>query len=85
METGIHSASQSGVEKPPGTPDMSVHDAEAMVDSILRDSPLPDPVRASEEIPEGTGAANFQKGEKVKSFLREALMNSPRRPLQVSL
>ena len=58
METGIHSASQSRVEKPPGTPDMSVHDAEAMVDSILRDSPLPDPVRASEEIPKGDGSGN---------------------------
>ena len=73
------------MEKPPNTPEMSVHDAEAMVDSILRDSPLPDPVRAMRKSRKVTGAANFQKGEKEKSFLREVLMNSPRRPLQVSL
>ena len=44
------------------TPEMSVHDAEAMVDSMLRDSPLPDPVRASEEIPEDGGSSNLPEG-----------------------
>ena len=43
MEVEDTSASKSKVEKPPNTPDMSAHDAEAMVDSMLWDSPLPDP------------------------------------------
>ena len=59
METGIHSASQSGVEKPPGTPDMSVHDTEAMVDSLLWDSPLPDPEKTNEEILEDGGSGKL--------------------------
>jgi len=50
------------VEKPPNTPEMSVHDAEAMVDSMLRDSSLPDPVRASEEIPEDGGSGKLLEG-----------------------
>ena len=62
VETVDNSASQSGVEKPPNTPDMSAHDAEAMVDSMLRDSPLPDPVRASEEIPEDGGSSKLPEG-----------------------
>jgi len=56
------------VEKPPNTPEMSVHDAEAMVDSILRDSPLPDPVRASEEIPEGDGSGKLPEGGEGKKL-----------------
>ena len=59
MEAESHSASQSGVEKPPNTPDMSVQDAEAMVDSLLRDSPLPDPERADGEIPEDGGSGKL--------------------------
>ena len=85
MEAESHSVSQSGLEKPPSTPDMSAQDAEAMVNSMLRDSPLPNPERANEEIPEDGGSGSFQKGEKVRSFLREAMISSPRRPLQVSL
>jgi len=50
------------VEKPPNTPEMSVHDAEAMVDSMLRDSPLPDPIRANEEIPEDGGSGKLPEG-----------------------
>ena len=59
MEAESHSASHSGVEKPPNTPDMSVQDAEAMVDSLLRDSPLPDPERADGEIPEDGGSGKL--------------------------
>ena len=62
MGTLGNSAFQSEVEKPPNTPEMSVHDAEAMVDSMLRDSPLPDPVRASEEIPEDGGSGKLPEG-----------------------
>ena len=47
-----HSASQPGLDKPPSTPEMSAHDAEAMANAMLLDSPLLDPERANEEIPE---------------------------------
>ena len=50
------------MEKPPNIPEMSVHDAEAMVDSKLRDSPLPDPIRANEEIPEDGGSGKLPEG-----------------------
>jgi len=50
------------VEKPPNTPEMSVHDAEAMVDSMLRDSPLLDPIRANEEIPKDGGSGKLPEG-----------------------
>ena len=56
MEVEDTSASKSEVERSPNTPDMSAHDAEAMVDSMLRDSPFPDPERANEEIPEDSGS-----------------------------
>jgi hypothetical protein len=51
-----HLASQLELGKPPSTPDMSAPDAEAMVDSMLLDSPLPHSERANEEIPEGCGS-----------------------------
>ena len=68
METENHSASQSGVEKPPSTPEMSAHDAEDMVNSMLQDSPLPNMERGNEEIPEGDGSDKLPKegrGEKL--------------------
>ena len=55
MVAESHSASQPGLEKPPSTPEMSTHDAEVMANSILLDSPLLDPERANEEIPEDGG------------------------------
>ena len=48
-----------GLGKPPSTPDMSARDAETMVDSMLLDSPLPDPERANEEIPEDGGSSKL--------------------------
>ena len=68
MEIEKNSASQSGVAKPPSTPEMSAYDAEAMVDSMLRDSPLPNLERGNEEIPEGDGSDRLPKerrGEKL--------------------
>ena len=56
MEAETHSASQLGVEKPPSTQDMSAQDAEAMANSMLRDSPLPNLERADEEILEDGGS-----------------------------
>ena len=68
MEAERHSVSQSGLEKPPSTPDMSAQDAEVMVNSMLRDSPLPNPERANEEIPEDGGSYRLPgegEGEKL--------------------
>ena len=68
MEAEDSSASKSAPEKPPNTPDMSAQEAEAMVDSMLRDSPLPNLERGNEEIPEGDGSDKFPKegrGEKL--------------------
>ena len=50
------------MEKPPNTPEMSVHDAEAMIDSMLRDSPLPNSEKANEEIPEDDGSGKLPEG-----------------------
>ena len=67
MEAEGNSASQSGVEKLPSTPDMSAQDAEAMVSSMLRDSPLPNSERANEEIPEYGGRSKLpEEGEGEK-------------------
>ena len=67
METENNSASQSGVAKPPSTPEMSAYDAEAMVDSMLRDSPLPNSERGNEEIPEDDGSGKLpEEGEGEK-------------------
>ena len=64
MDAENNSASHSGVEKPPNTPEMSAHDAEAMVDSMLLDSPLPNLERSIEEIPEGDGSGKLPEGRK---------------------
>ena len=68
METENNSVSQSGVEKPPNTPDMSAHDAEAMVDSMLMDSPLPNLERVNEEIPEGDRSGKLLEGGEGKKL-----------------
>ena len=68
MEVEDTSASKSALEKPPNTPDMSVHDTEAMADSMLRDSPLPDSERGNEKVPEGGGSDKLpeeEEGEKL--------------------
>ena len=67
MATEGDSASKSGVEKPPNTPDMSPHDAEVMADSMLRDSPLADSERGNEKVPEDGGSDKLpEKGEGEK-------------------
>ena len=67
MGTERHSASQLELGKPPSTPDMSARDAEAMVDSMLLDSPLPHSERANEEILEGGGSGKLpEEGEGEK-------------------
>ena len=67
MGAESHSASQLELGKPPSTPDMSARDAEAMVDSMLLDSPLPHSERANEEIPKGGGSGKLpEEGEGKK-------------------
>ena len=68
MGAESHSASQLGLGKPPSTPEMSAHDAEAMANAMLLDSPLLDPERANEEIPEDGGSDRLPgegEGEKL--------------------
>jgi len=68
VETDDNSVSKSEAEKPPNTPDMSVHDTEAMADSMLRDSPLPDSERGNEKVPEGGRSDKLpeeEEGEKL--------------------
>ena len=68
MGTESHSASQPGLEKPPGAPEMSTRDVEAMANTMLLDSPLPNLERANEEIPEDGGSGRLpreREGEKL--------------------
>ena len=47
---------------------MSAHETEAMVDSMLRDSPLPDTERSDEKLPEDGGSHKLPEeddGEKL--------------------
>ena len=57
------SAPKSAVEKPLGTPDMSVREIEDMVNSMLRDSPLPDTERSDEKLPEDDGSGKLSEEE----------------------
>ena len=51
------------MEKPPSTPDMSAREIEDMVNSMLRDSPLPDIERSNEKLPEDDGRGKLPKEE----------------------
>ena len=68
MEAEDASASKSALEKPPNTPDMSAHDAEAMVDSMLRDSPLPISEKGNGEIPEDGGSSKLPEEKEGKKL-----------------
>ena len=69
MGAESHSDSQPGLEKPPSTPEMSTHDAEVMANSMLLDSPLLDPERANEEIPEDGGSSKLPGGGEGEKLL----------------
>ena len=68
MEAEDSSASKSEQEEPLSTPDMSAQDAEAMANSMLRDSPLPNLERGNEEIPEGDGSGKLPEGGEGKKL-----------------
>ena len=68
MEAESHSASQSGLEKPPNTPEMSARDAEAMTNAMFLDSPLPNLERDNDEIPEDDGSSKLPEGGEGKKL-----------------
>ena len=68
MEAEDSSASKLELVKPPSTPDMSAQDAEAMANSTLRDSPLPNLERGNEEIPEGDRSSKLPEGGEGKNL-----------------
>ena len=51
------------MDMPPSTPDMSARETEDMVNSTLRDSPLPDTERSDEKLPEDSGSDKLSEGE----------------------
>ena len=62
------SGPKSAMEKPSSTPDMSALETEDMVNSMLRDSPLPDTERSDERLPEDGGSDKLPEekdGEKL--------------------
>ena len=62
------SAPKSAMEKPPGTPDMSARETEDMVNSMLRDSPLPDTERSDEKLPEDGGSNKLPEEKDGEKF-----------------
>ena len=80
-----YSGSQPRLDKPPSTPEMSARDAEAMANAMLLDSPLPNLERAMRKSQRMAEARGFQEKEKetekVRSFLREVMINNLWRPL----
>ena len=57
------SAPKSAMEKPPSTPDMSAHETEDIVNSMLWDSPLPNTERSDEKLPEDGGSDKLPEEE----------------------
>ena len=68
MGAESHSDSQPGLGKPPSTPEMSAHDAEAMANAMLLDSPLSNLERANEEIPEDGGSGRLPREREGEKF-----------------
>ena len=77
METEGNSASRSEIERPPNTPEISALDAEAMVDSMLRDSPLPISEKGNGEIPEDGGSSKLPEEKEGKKLPEGGDDNQP--------
>ena len=59
---------KSTLEKPPSTPEMDAREAEELANSMMRNSPLPDPERSEEKLPEDDGSKKLLEeggGEKL--------------------
>ena len=54
---------KSVMEKPPSTLDMSARETKDMVNSMLRDSPLPNAERSDEKLPEDSGSGKLPEEE----------------------
>ena len=79
MGAESHSASKSGLGKPLNTPEMSVHDAEAMANAMLLDSSLPNLERGNDEIPEGDGSGKLPEGGEGKKILEGNTNEQPKK------
>ena len=79
MEAESHSASKSGLGMPPNTPEMSAHDAEAMANAMLLDSPLPNLERGNDEIPECDGSGKLPEGGEGKKLLEGNTNEQPKK------
>ena len=67
-ETEDYSVPKSTSEKPLSTPEMDAHEAEEMANSMMRNSPLPDPERSDEKLLEEDGSGKLPReggGEKL--------------------
>ena len=71
-ETEDDSVPKSALEKPPSTPEMSARETEAMVDSMLRDSPLPDTERSDERLPEDGGSHKLPEEDDIEMLHKGA-------------
>ena len=52
---------KSTLEKPPSTPEMDAREAEELANSMMRNSPLSDPERSEEKLPEDDGSEKLPK------------------------
>jgi len=77
VEAEDSSASKSELEKSPNTPNMSAQDAEAMVVSMLRDSPLPNSERGNKEVPKDDGSSKLPKRGEGEKLLEEGSEKQP--------
>ena len=77
MEVEDTSASKSALEKPPNTPEMSAQDAEAMANSMLRDSPLLDSGRGTKRVPEDGGSDKLPEEEEGEKLLEGSSEKQP--------
>ena len=55
-ETDDDSVPKSTAEEPPSTPEMDAREAEELTNSMMRNSPLPNPERSNEKLPEEDGS-----------------------------
>ena len=67
-QTEGDSATKPTEERSPSTPEMDAHEAEEMENSMMRNSPLPDPERSDEKLLEEDGSGKLPReggGEKL--------------------
>ena len=70
--TEVDSAPKPIAQQPLGTPDMDAHEPEEMANSMMRNSPLWDPERSEEKLPEDDGSEKLPKEEEARSFLKRS-------------